>query len=193
MAEDRPPEPQSSQPSPAVDWSLWRHIEAAELWKVVAVSLGQNPDYIELGRKRTREAARDYYHRLMQAGSALGIGLKPVKMDPQKRCSPVRLVDFAAWFLGMKPPLLPPLPDEFPRPAPDRRTAADKPLRTRERDTLLKIILALAKAHNIPLDDPWSAAQRIEDLTRKAGHRVAARTIAGHLKKTANLIEDSKD
>jgi hypothetical protein len=45
----------------------------------------------------------------------LGLGLKAVEINAERPSqSKVRLRDFAAWFLAMKPPLLQPLPDDFP-------------------------------------------------------------------------------
>jgi len=113
--EPAPPIPPWLDPSPDVDWELWRHKESAELWEVVAVSLGRNPDFIKLLRPTTPENARIFQRRLEQAKSALGLGLRAVKIDEDNpQLSRIRLRDFASWFFAMKPPLSPPLPDDFP-------------------------------------------------------------------------------
>ncbi len=68
----------------------------------------------------------------------------------------------------------------------------EKPLATRERDTLLTIIAALAKAAKVPLDDysqPGKAAGYIEGLTAELGARVSKRAIENHLKKISDALE----
>ena len=135
-----------------------------------------------------------FYKRLRIAQRHLGMGIRVVKTPDDdktpKHRQTINLTEFAAWAEGLRNPWA--LPAEFPRPKVEEQkpTVADKPLLTRERDTLLKIILGLAAAHGIPLGDPWIAAQRIEGFTKKAGRRVAARTIEEHLNKAAILPED---
>jgi len=68
----------------------------------------------------------------------------------------------------------------------------EKPLSTRERDTLLTIIAALAKAAKVPLDDyskPGKAAGYIEGLTDEFGAHVSKRAIEDHLKKIPDALE----
>lgn len=65
----------------------------------------------------------------------------------------------------------------------------DKPLRTTERNTLLTIIAALAKAAKINIDDHGRAAVSVEDLTDKLGAHVSKRAIEEHLKKIPDALE----
>jgi hypothetical protein len=62
----------------------------------------------------------------------------------------------------------------------------EKPVKQRERTSLLAIIAALAKKAKIDVTKPSSAAAVIEDETARIGARVARRTIENHL----NLIPD---
>ena len=64
----------------------------------------------------------------------------------------------------------------------------DKPLKTRERDTLLTIIAALAKVAKISIDPPGKAAGYIEGLTDLLGARVSKRAIEDHLKKITDAL-----
>ena len=69
--------------------------------------------------------------------------------------------------------------------------ASDRPVSTRERDTLLTIIAVLAKAAKVPLDDyskPGKAAGYIEGLTDEFGAHVSKRAIEEHLKKIADAL-----
>ncbi|OSZ75917.1 hypothetical protein CAP37_11295 [Hydrogenophaga sp. IBVHS1] len=65
---------------------------------------------------------------------------------------------------------------------------AEKPLLTRERDTLLTIIAALAQEANIKISTPSKAAVVIEDLTVRMGAPVSKRAIEEHLKKIPDAL-----
>ena len=65
----------------------------------------------------------------------------------------------------------------------------DKPLRERERTTLLKIIAGLAKAADIDISKPSKAAQSIEASIQDVGATVSARAIEDHLKRIPDLLE----
>ena len=65
----------------------------------------------------------------------------------------------------------------------------EKPLTTRERDTLLTIIAALAKAAKINIQDAGKAALYIEGLTAELGARVSKRAIEEHLKRIPDALE----
>lgn len=65
----------------------------------------------------------------------------------------------------------------LPSPAADSVADVDGPLTTRERKTLLRVIVALATKQGIDLKHPGTAAAKIEKATEAIGHRVAARTI----------------
>ena len=71
----------------------------------------------------------------------------------------------------------------------------ERPLGTRERDTLLTIIAVLAKAAKVGLDDyrkPGKAAGYIEGLTDDFGAHVSKRTIEDHLKKIHDALAARK-
>ena len=117
-----------------VDWTVWRHRPEAELWEVVALSLDIAPSSLtslaqtqgsgEFSHYSPLEPhPKEFLDRLAIAEAHLGKSLKAVEIVKTKRrkyLSTVRLADFAAWFVGLDPPLQPPLPDEFPKPAPQR-------------------------------------------------------------------------
>ena len=67
-------------------------------------------------------------------------------------------------------------------------TSAEKPLGTRERNTLLTIIAVLAKAAKIDIDQTGKAAGFIEGLSDEFGAHVSKRSIENHLKKVTNAL-----
>ena len=110
-----------------VDWSVWRHRPQAELWEVVAASLGIVPDsLIEPNLDFDPQSPflcipEQFRGRLAIAEAHLGEDLKAVKIVEKKRrkyFSTVRVADFVGWFEALHPPLQPPLPVEFPKAAP---------------------------------------------------------------------------
>jgi hypothetical protein len=70
---------------------------------------------------------------------------------------------------------------------PDQK--AERPLKQRERDTLLVIIAALAELPKIDVKKPSKAAVAIEGETARMGVRVAARTIEDHLKRIPDALD----
>jgi hypothetical protein len=66
---------------------------------------------------------------------------------------------------------------------------AEKPLKQRERNTLLVIIAALAKMAKTDLAKPSSAAAAIASQTDLMGAPVAARTIENHLNRISDALE----
>ena len=67
--------------------------------------------------------------------------------------------------------------------------ASENPLSGRERNTLLTIIAALAKAAKINFNEAGKAALSIEGLTAELGARVSKRAIEEHLKKIPDALE----
>ncbi len=67
--------------------------------------------------------------------------------------------------------------------------APERPLRQRERSTLLVLIGALARAARIDITRPSKAAGAIEALTQELGARVSARAIEDHLRLVPDAIE----
>lgn len=64
----------------------------------------------------------------------------------------------------------------------------EKPLGTRERDTLLTIIAALCKEAKIPYDKPAKAAGMIQSTAAAMGVSIGETTIEGHLKKIPDAL-----
>lgn len=79
---------------------------------------------------------------------------------------------------------IPPPPTTVPT-----ELAIEKPLGTRERDTLLTIIAVLAKEAKLQIDQPGKTALYIEGLTNELGAPVSKRAIEDHLKKIPNALE----
>lgn len=65
----------------------------------------------------------------------------------------------------------------------------DKPITTRERNSLLIIIAALAKEAKIDLSKPSKAGVIIEDMTARLGSRVDHETISQKIKMIADALE----
>jgi hypothetical protein len=199
-------------PMPIPDWDKWRQMAQAPLDAWLALSVGICPDAFEIGHatlpKRTQD---EYFKRWEIAYSHVDAGQLPAKVvtpSPGTQDCIVKLVDFVAWAEHMNWPL----PESFPRPSltaqrsrnagqteevrnesdDGKRAAEDKPLATKERDVLLRIILGLAQDKGIKLGDPWSAAGTIVQLAEKAGHRVSQKTVFNHLKRAESLVENLK-
>jgi len=65
---------------------------------------------------------------------------------------------------------------------------SEKPLGTRERDTLLTIIAALCKDANIDINTPSKAGDLISSMTDSIGAHVGKRTIEEHMKKIPDAL-----
>ena len=65
---------------------------------------------------------------------------------------------------------------------------ADRPLKGRERDTLLTIIAVLCSEAKIPCDKPAKAAGLIQSTAAKMGVSIGETTIEGHLKKIPDAL-----
>ena len=76
------------------------------------------------------------------------------------------------------------LKTETPPSASDSAKDLDKPLGSRERNTLLKVIIGLAKLAKVELSHPslHAASSRIESETTDLGVRVPERTVVEKLK-----------
>jgi len=68
-------------------------------------------------------------------------------------------------------------------------TPMERPLRQRERDSLLVIIAALAEVHGIDIKRTSKAAMEIESATIQKGARVSARSIEDHLRRIPDALE----
>jgi hypothetical protein len=72
--------------------------------------------------------------------------------------------------------------------APQAPNDAEKALGTRERNTLLTIIAALAKEANVDISKASKAGETISQLIAAMGHRVAPNTVAHHLRILRNVL-----
>ena len=66
----------------------------------------------------------------------------------------------------------------------------EKPVRTRERNTLLLIIAALAKDNGVDLTKPSAAALPIQSLVEQMGETIGLRTIEDHIKRIPLELRD---
>jgi hypothetical protein len=67
--------------------------------------------------------------------------------------------------------------------------ALERPLKQRERDSLLMIIAALAELSGIDVKKPSKAAMEIESATIQKGARISARAIEDHLRRIPDALE----
>ena len=70
-----------------------------------------------------------------------------------------------------------------------KAVTADRPLKERERKTMLIIIAALARVAKIDINSPGKAALYIEGLTDEMGARASKRAIENHLKNIPDALE----
>ncbi len=184
--------PNTTRPKP--DWESWGNIRVDHVAFAVALSCDIDPGEIDFYNEAQAPDLVQFYKRLLIAEANLGGSLKATK-QPYNGIQDAWKIDlevFSAWAERLRPPWE--LPAEFPRPESDDRkpAAKDKPLATKERDVLLRIILGLTKDKGINLGDPWSAAGTIVKLAEKARHRVSQKAVFDHLKRAENLVENLK-
>lgn len=142
----------------------------------------------------------------------LGATLAPSALslsDPTQHS--VRLKDFAAWAAYMK---WSPFPERFAAMADSQSIndfskrlvmltsqkenaerqpkSVEKPLGTRERNTLLVLIASLAKLANLDLSKPSKAAAVIAQASEQIGAPVDVRTIENHLKGIEHAMESRR-
>ena len=92
--------------------------------------------------------------------------------------------EVASWATKHYPKTFPYSPEAWVTDA-----VENKPLREKERSTLLRIIAGLAKAADIDISKPSKAAQTIEALIEDVGATVSARAIENHLNRIPDLLE----
>jgi hypothetical protein len=71
--------------------------------------------------------------------------------------------------------------------------ATERPLKRRERDSLLVISAALAELNGIEVNRPSKAAMEIESATIRKGARISARAIENHLRRIPDALERKGD
>jgi hypothetical protein len=70
----------------------------------------------------------------------------------------------------------------------DTGNSQEKPLGTRERDTLLSIIAALCQVAEVPYEKPAKAAGVIQSTAAQMGISIGETTIENHLKKIPDAL-----
>lgn len=75
------------------------------------------------------------------------------------------------------------------QPSKEKGTRADRPLNTRERNNLLKIIAALAIELKIPLNNPSKSGVIIAALTDKLGDSVGHETVRSQIKDIHRIVK----
>lgn len=104
-----------------VDWDLWRNMPTAEIWEAVALSLGNSPitssngsaSYYDDDYSKRLRIAKE--HLSAKPGSALQLVGGPMGTNHAK----VNLSAFRAWAVSLGWDL----PTEFPRAAPEAKSA----------------------------------------------------------------------
>ena len=156
--------------SAAPKWAKWKHIPHAEVWQVVVLSCGFEPEYlqpeIERGRSHRREqqfaistrVPEEYYDRLDVVIANLGVRIKVVVLDGNDSgCSKIALTEFAdfAEACGWQ------LPADFPRKA--------TPLAPHSTTLAAACVAESLGAATDFFDDPyWSMLQVIAWVTTRA-------------------------
>jgi hypothetical protein len=194
-----------------INWNKWGKKDVAAVWEAVAIATWHSPDEVTFqGAKAS--FGREFGEMLDAAMSCLDVSLpvhSVIEADPYDafRDDPptgeirtkVLLVKFREWAEGKGYDL----PDRFPGSASAAKSPAptpgeppskaappeEKPLRTRERTTLLVIIAALAKDAGIDVGETWKSAQRIEKLTLDLGARISPEAISQKLREIPDALE----
>jgi len=198
------------------NWNKWRHVPNAKIWEAVALSLDIEPSKVEhsstswMAEQHMFEESEEFDDRIFVAGRNLGGGgLTPKVLSMDDRSdSIVSLSEFAAWSLSINwnvPPKFAelaagaPTATDLGRPpalstkshAQQKPEAAGKDLRTKERGTLLKLILGMALAgYGYDPEAPRSATPKeIADDLLKHGISLTDDTVRQWLKTAVEEVE----
>lgn len=188
-----------------IDWERARELPAMRLIDLCALSVGMHPSYAELVQGMTRldqhepinadeliqiseyrnERMEEFRRRVHVTTSCILAGELKVLHSAEGLNTPVdRIIvnsaDFAALASAKSWALPMPL---------KQRDASDKPLNTRERNTLLTIIAALCKEAKIDYTKHAKAAGLIEGVAAEMGVSISETAIENHLKKIPGALE----
>lgn len=146
--------------SGAPDWSYWANLAVVNYNDACILSRGFDPRVIR-GNVLPRDLDAELKRRESIAKSHLGSTLQAHVTDTDRyygvsQATGVRLTEFRAWGESLPAPFT--FPDEFPKAAKPEPAASiasqpaqEKPLNTRERNNILRIIRALDAMNPKPL------------------------------------------
>lgn len=198
------------------DWNYWKLIPTCDLHSVVKLSFGIDPrdeDQILLTKRKPckdlKVMPEDLFnerHEIAIANQYRGLDVEANDSPKGNGFSKVSLSKFATWALHKELKI----PSEMAEMAGAENMTQinsstnskqqaqtgeiaqlkiDKPLATKERNTLLVIIAALAKEAKIDLAKPSKAGLAIAHLTEKIGAPVDHATIEEKIKLIKNALE----
>ncbi len=199
------------------NWKKWRHVPHVKIWEAVALSLGIEPKEVDIdpngwmtGHLIFNEF-EEFNDRIFVAGrqveTSSGFDVKSRVLDDPSNCT-VDLGEFAAWALSIEWDI----PPEFeamssrdegkatrtvaasPSPTAKKKQeagAAENSLGTRERGTLLKLVLGMALAGYAydPRAPRSPVAKEIADDLQKHGISISDDTVRQWLNTAAAEIE----
>jgi len=188
------------------NWDKWRHIPHATVWELVALSLNIEPEAVQfnphgwMADRHIFDESDEFKDRVSVAGrnAGGGGGLTPKGgslVDPADIV--VGLREFAAWALSLPWEI----PEEFAELASGHRdpgiagnrstTANENPIGTRERGTLLKLILGMAlEQYGFDPDAAKSPVPKeISDDLQTHGISVSDDTVRRWLKIAADEVD----
>lgn len=182
-----------------VDWEVWQHIPEAKLWEAVALSLNLDPRRIKINRHSWMasdlifEERKEFSDRLLVAQRNLTSGnlmARHYNSASPNVCS-VSLGEFSVWALSIGwtlPPVLTKIGESVGANKVQQPPPTEKPLGTRERNTIARIIAALTSMAKVDLSEPHKAAGAIEAETARLGIQVSDDTIAKWLNEAATAL-----
>ena len=185
----------------APNWRKWRHVPNVKLWEAVALSLDIEPKFVKhgphgwVGGSHVFSESELFKDRIFIATRNLSVNgpLEPtaIVVAHPEACE-VSLVKFSAWARSIDWEIPSELAEgislktEFKQNNPE---PIEKPLLTRERNTLLTIVAALAEIAGIDINIPHSAAEAIAHQTQQMGCPISQKTIANKLKEIPDALE----
>lgn len=198
------------------DWDYWKQIPKTDLYSAVKLSFGIDPrdkDRILSSKRNPCQDSKAMLEELLKekheiaiANLNLGLDIEADNSPKGREFSLISLSKFATWALLNEweiPPELAAmagaenetkidLSANSKRYAQTGETAQlkfDEPLATKERNTLLVIIAALAKEAKIDLTKPSKAGETIAHMTEEIGAPVDHATIEGKIKLIKDALE----
>jgi len=184
-------------------WTKWRHVPNVKLWEAVALSLDIEPGLVNHsphGRMSNSHLfdKLEFKDRIFIATRNLSTKgpLVPIAlvMGKPESCK-ISLAGFSTWARSIDWDIPPELGGEIDLQNEDQqnnRDPIDKPLQTRERNTLLTIIAALAEIAEIDISVPHSAAEAIAHQTQHMDCPIGQKTIANKLKDIPDALGTKK-
>ena len=189
--------PRGASPSEDVTWKeYWRQQDAWTLREFAQLCCGLNPggvDNFPTGNMEQYNEARDSINRAVRVKALRTIdelAWPATDAEQMYEATPAfKPCEVGPWAAARYSATFPYSLNAWDRDSPSPDAIADKPLREKERGTLLKIIAGLAKAADIDISKPSKAALSIEALIQGVGATVSARAIENHLNRIPDLLE----